>query len=501
MELRNFYLSAGLFLLLVQLSFSTIFTGLEQSRVDADLVQNLTLNITSSGTQLSDGDLLCSGLPITINTTFDANYTALANEMVPCPTFGCGPRPSVANDAQPFPIALINQTFFSSNVSYYYGTQYYASGIGSSPFSLFNWTGTYYTPPPGGIKTPDASFMHRMFCYGSILVYENSSVILSSNLNSSLLYAFTPSGIGNVFVRSSFSDCAMFVRTWETDGPAKDSVFTSSFSAIAQQANISIVDGPSFSVTSPPGSYDVTPNGTVTFTFTLNNAGDMDASITGVALTGGFSVSSYSPSTVLAGQSVSFSIVATAPDVTPGTIVSPIATVSYSSTSAVVGACGTGSAGGIAIGTVLIGEVDPIDVGIEVTPSGVFVDGNDYSSDEVSIEASIDRENPDDYGLDDIETNITISIYNSTADDWNEILEFTGITGLTGTQVVNGTTAEWSFTGGELVIEVDYSVLGLDPGVYRADIDSYDPFPQDDNYESDSAYFVIFTAQSCVERV
>ena len=502
MDLRTFCLSACLFLLLIQISFSTIFTGLEQSRIDADVVQNLTLNVTSSGIQLSDGDLLCSGLPISVNSMFDANYTALTNEMVPCPTFGCGPRPSVPNDAQPFPIALINQTFFSNNVSYYYGTQYYAAGMGSSPFALFNWTGTYYTPPPGGSKSPDASFMHRMFCYGTVSVYGDSVLLNSFNLNSSLSYAFTPSGMSSVLIGSSFSDCAMFVRTWETDGPTKDSAFTSSFPAATQQVGISIVDGPSFSVTSPPGTYAVTPGGTIAFTFTLNNTGDMDASITGVTLTGGFAVTSFSPSTILAGQSVSFSVVATAPAVAPGTIVSPTATISFSSVSPVIGSCGTGSQSGIAIGSVVVGEVDPIDVGIEVTPSGVFVDGNEYSSDEVSIEATVEREDPPGYLISEVESNITISIYNSSTDDWTTVIEFDNIGGTTGTMVNNGTTVEWSTIGGELVIELDYSVTALDPGVYRVDIDSYDPNgPASDREDSASAYFVIFTAEGCVDRV
>ncbi len=486
------FLSTLLYSSIITTNFVSNFSSEYRTIVDLNMSPNFTA--VSNGVTLADNDYLCINLPITITANNISSFSPV-NSVVEC-AFNCSTYSS-PESAFPQLIQWMDQASFSANKTFYslYASEcrLYRFVQPANPLAPYNFTSTYRTMT----KSVSGISSQGVYCYGNLTAWDGSTEIP---------FVYTPSVTGTrlLSVNLSTTECALMARSFETNGAMQDCWYhntnTNNMSVI-ESLSINYVSGPAFSA-SGSSSYNVVPGGSITFTFTLNNTGDMDASITGVTLTEGFAVTSYSPSTVLAGQSVAFSVVATAPAVAPGTVVSPTATISYSSVSPVIGSCGTGSQSGIAIGTVVVGEVDPINVGIKATPSGIFVEGNDYSSNEVSIEATVDRSDPPGYLLDEVESNLTISVYNSSIDDWSSIIEFEGIGGSTGTMINNGNTVEWEIIGEELVITLNYPVIALDPGVYRVDIDSYDPNgPASDREDSASAYFVIFTAEGCVNKV
>ncbi len=494
-----------LLLIMFSFSFSITFIGIQQSRIDSDVSVGLGLNISTLGTELSDGTAVCSGLTLDALTYFNGNYSNLQNIMVPCPTFGCGPRPSVGNDVQPFSILLVNKTDYLNNVSYYFNTQYYQYGTGPNPFAIFNSTGMYYNP---GQPKGDASFKHGMFCYGNFSIIDNGTVLNSFDLNNSIAYSLTPPLSKSLSFISTLQNCSIFVRTWETDGPMKDSTYTSTtFSPIRKEIKLAVYNGPNLTLTPVQSDYTVTPGGSVTFRFKLNNSGDMNATVSNVYISNGFIVNSFSPSTINAGQSVDFAVTVTAPNALPGTIVSPTISFDFNSTVPVVGTCGSASVSSVNVGSVLIGDINPISVRIYSSPSGFFNEGTTFIPSKMNVTARIWREDPVNYLISEVKTNISIYYFNTTLKIWRLKFNITDISGSTGSSSENGRNMVWWNNSDGVFINLNETIsssppFNYVPGVYKVEIRSYDDAAtRGSKLQTNSAYFVIFNLPGCARKV
>ncbi|MEM3369871.1 MAG: hypothetical protein QXE90_03425 [Candidatus Micrarchaeia archaeon] len=494
-----------LLLIIFSFSFSITFVGIQQSRIDSDIFVDLGLNVSTSGIELINGTAVCSGLTLDVSTYMNGNYSNLQNIMVPCPTFGCGPRPSVGNDIQPFSILIVNKTDYLNNVSYYYNTQYYQYGTGPNPFATFNSTGTYYNP---GQPKGDASFKHGMFCYGNFSIIDNGVVLNSFQLNSSITHSLIPPLSKNLSFITILQNCSIFVRTWETDGPMKDSTYTSNtFSPIKKEITFAIYNGPNLIITPIQSDYTVTPGGTVTFRFKLNNSGDMNATISNLSISNGFTVNSFSPSTINAGQIIDFIVTATAPNALPGTIVSPTISFDFNSTIPVVGTCGSSSISSFNVGSVLIGDINPIDVRVYITPSGFFNEGSTFIPSKMNVTARIWREDPLNYLISEVKTNISIYYFNTTLRSWRLKLNIADISGSSGSYSINERNVRWWNNSDGIFINLNETISSSSPfsyvpGVYKVEIRSYDDAAtRGSKIQTDSRYFVIFNLPGCARKV
>ena len=499
------------------LSFSLVFTGIEQSKLGADLFTEITLTMSNTTVIINDGDNVCLGMPIEINTSFSGNYSNLNNAYVPCPTFGCGPRPNVPSSSYPFLITLVTPTEFQNNVTYYYGTQFYSSNPPFNIFAIYNSTGTYYNPPESGdpnpYKSPPASFLHNIFCYGNFSIYQDDALFQSFSLNSSLSVSLIPTG-KKIKVNSSLISCAAFVRTWEIDGPTKDSAYTTSPSSVQihKSMSVNIVSGPNLLIT-PLSQDPAVPGQPTTFRVNITNQGDLNATITQVNVTysgGQIQVNGFSPSSVAAGETIQLSINVTIPSsITPGTVIYPNITVYYNSSTPVVGDCGgtTSATGQISTQGIIVGNIKPIRLSVRSSPSSIFKEGTYLSSNKIVTNITIRRDEPIGYGLDEIETNITLSYYNYTTQSFKVNTSYTGIIGSNGLIQSNGGSISWKIEDNHLRIQYNQSILNYQPGVYRINVTSYDPFPTDENGQPKPItrtrifYFVIFDAAGCINKV
>jgi hypothetical protein len=251
----------------------------------------------------------------------------------------------------------------------------------------------------------------------------------------------------------------------------------------------------------------VTPGGQVTFKFRMNNSGDVNATVNSIVISDGFSVVSFSPSTINAGEAVDFTVTATAPNVGPGTTVTPTINFTFSSATPIVGTCGTGSAANVNVGSVLIGNINPIDVSIYAFPSSIFNEGTTFLPGKVNITAKIWRDDPQNYLIGDVVTNISIYYYNTTTKTWRLKLNITDISGTTGTIIQNGRTVKWNNNTGLIVINMNETLSSSSPfnyvpGIYRVNITSYDgPATTGSKIHNKYAYFVIFNLQGCARKV
>ena len=502
---------------LSSISFSAVFTGISQSKLNADLFSELAINMSNSTVTINNGDNVCSGMPIEINASFSGNYSNLNNIYVPCPTFGCGPRPSVPSSSFPFLITLVNSTQFQNNVTYYYNTQFYSSSPPPNSLAIYNYTGTYYNPPESGdqnpYKSPPASFLHNVFCYGNFSIYQDDTLFQSYSLNYSLSTSFTPTG-KNIRVNSSLISCAAFVRTWETDGPTKDSVYNTSASSVqtSKSMTINIVSGPSLSFT-PLSQDPAVPGQSYTMVVNVTNNGDLNATINQVNISysgGQIPVNDFSPSSVLAGQTVQLRINVTIPSsITPGTVIYPNVSISYNSSTPVVGECGGSRSVTVSISTngIVVGNVKPITLTARSSPSSILKEGSYYSSNKIITNITIRRDEPPNFRLDYVETNITLYYYNTTTQSFKLNASYTGISGSSGSYSSGDGNIRWSTDSDGLRIQYNQTISNYLPGVYKINISSYDPSPTDDNGQPNPVtrtrqfYFVIFNASSCVKRI
>jgi len=484
------------------------FNGVSFSAMNADTAFNLTMNATAWNTALAGGELVCAG-PINITATASGYYENLSNKIVPCPTYGCGPRPVTAVNPEPFPLFILNAADYNSNISTYYNTAFYVSYQVPNPLAPYNATGQYYRITAGAydpVGIP-AAFSHGMFCYGLFQLFMNNVSQISVPLNTTMgitNYALA-SGGAQAYTNATVSGCSFFIRTNETDGPTKDSAYTTSYfpRMVGNSLNFTVTNGPNFSVTSAPGAFSAAPNGPVTISIPLQNDGEMNATITNVTMDSGFTVTGFSPSDINAGQATTLVITATAPGGL-GTY-TPTVTLAYVSNTTAIGTCGNGTQalaipGNVAGGTIIIivTPTTPISPAVFVNPSGVLSDGGQwYPSNQVLISANITR--PGSAGL-FVTTSSNITVYEidpiTKQDKAPKIASFVESQGTLSSISV--------FKSGILEsqgILLPFDVRLLRPAVYHVLLSTYDPAKAgtDQQIKQASAYFTVYTL-TCAEK-
>ncbi|VVB73348.1 Uncharacterised protein [uncultured archaeon] len=484
------------------------FNGVSFSTINADTSFNLSVNVTAWNTTLSGGELVCAG-PVNITATASGSYENLSNTIVPCPTYGCGPRPVTVVTPEPFPLSIVSSADYSSNVSTYYNTAFYGSYQAPNPLAPYNSTGQYYRITAGAydpVGAP-AAFSHGMFCRGSFDLFVNNVSQISVPLNATMgitNYALS-SGGALVYTNATVLGCSFFIRTNETDGPTKDSAYTTAYfpRMVGTSLNFTVTNGPNFSITGAPGAFLAAPGSPVSISLPIQNTGEMNATITSIAIDSGFTVTSFSPSDINAGQATTLTILATAP-AGLGTY-TPTITLTYVSNTTALGTCGNGTQalgvlGNVTNGTIIIivTPTTPISPSVFVSPSGVLSDGGQwYPSTQVVITANITR--PGSAGL-FVTTSSNITVYE--IDPVTEQDKAPAVANFIESQ---GTLSSTSvFKGGILEsqgIFLPFDVQLLRPAVYHVLLSTYDPAKAgtDQQTKTDSAYFTVYTL-TCAEK-
>jgi hypothetical protein len=245
----------------------------------------------------------------------------------------------------------------------------------------------------------------------------------------------------------------------------------------------------------------------------VTNNGDLNATINqvNVSYSGGqIPVNDFSPSSVLAGQTVQLRINVIIPfSITPGTVIHPNVSISYNSSTPVFGDCGGSRSvtGSISTNGIIVGNVKPITLTARSSPSSILKEGNYYSSNKIITNITIRRDEPPNFRLDYVETNITLYYYNTTTQSFKLNASYTGISGSSGSSSSGDGSIRWSTDSDGLKIQYNQTISNYLPGVYKINISSYDPSPTDDNGQPNPVtrtrqfYFVIFNASSCVKRI
>jgi hypothetical protein len=485
------------------------FNGVSFSAINADAAFNVTLNATAWNTNITGGELVCAG-PINITATASGYYENLSNKIVPCPTYGCGPRPVTVVNPEPFPLFIINSADYSSNVSTYYNTAFYVAYQVPNPLAPYNSTGQYYRITAGAydpVGVP-AAFSHGMFCYGLFQLFMNGASQISVPLNGTMGITnfMLSSGGAQVHTNATVSGCSFFIRTNETDGPTKDSVYTTSYfpRLVGNSLNFTVTNGPNFTVTSAPSAFLAVPGGTVSISIPMQNTGEMNATITNVTMDSGFAVTGFSPSDINAGQATTFVITATVPGAL-GTY-TPTITLTYVSNTSAIGPCGNGTQilsipGNVSTnGTIIIivTPTTPISPAVFVNPSGVLSDGGQwYPSNQVLITANITR--PGSAGL-FVTTSSNITVYEidpaTKQDKAPAVARFIESQGtLTSTSIFGGGILE------SQGIFLPFDIRLLRPAVYHVVLSTYDPAKEGTEHQTKTAgaYFTIYTL-TCAEK-
>ena len=344
------------------------FNGVDFNTINADTAFNLTSNVTAWGTDLTGGELVCAGT-INITATASGLYENLSNKIVPCPTYGCGPRPAGIATLEPFPLFIVSAANYNGNVAAYYNSPFYLTAQAPNPLAPYVGIGQYYhidSNPDTGAKVyvpvgAPAAFSHGMFCYGSFDLFVNGVAQTSVPLNATMgitNYVLS-SGGALVYANATVSNCSFFIRTSETDGPTKDSAYPTLYfpRMIGSSLNFTVTNGPNISAIMPLGSYLVAPSSPVTLIIPIQNTGEMNATFVNITMTDGFNVTGFSPSGIMAGQALNLTI----NTISPATIsaLSPNITITYTSNTTAIGTCGNGTQTNVSIGTIIIGDTIP----------------------------------------------------------------------------------------------------------------------------------------------
>lgn len=531
-------------ILLKQWIFLFILTNLIHSDTLTSLIHStyqisfntdilILLNASISGTDLPSNSIICSDT-ISFNTSVSSNFT-LVSANLPCPTSECIFYPSnqFTLSTQPFQILWFNSTNYYNTISSYcnpsYGGRplcyiYYSTSAsaGINPLAPYIFRSAYYK----SLKriTDNAAANGSLFCTADIKFYDNGNIIHSEDLTSNPTYSFAPHTGDHLFMAHLvINNCSFLSRTYEqpqsqfygTISPVLDVLYfnrnnpTLTYSYVIPSNNImlKIINGPNLTLTPIQSEYTVTPGGSVTFSFKLNNTGDMNATISNVSISNGFTVTSFSPSTINAGQAVDFTVTATAPMTQPGTTVSPTISFDFNSTVPVVGTCGSASVASVNVGNVLIGDINPISVRVYTAPSGFFNEGTTFIPSKMNVTARIWREDPYNRYLENVESNISIYYYNTTIKSWKLKFNITSISGSSYSDTVNERKfALWSNSDG-IFINLNETISSTSPfsyvpGVYRVEIRSYDDAAtKGSKLQTNSAYFVIFNLPGCARKV
>jgi len=513
-----FYLAATSYASPVTTRFLSNFTAFYPNLYGSDVTINATPSISAnaSNTSLSNGTLICSGIPIDFALANTSDFS-LANTNVECP-FSCDFRDTVSPlSLFPAPIAFMNYSDYSANITPYLAKTsmclFYDTAQPANPLGPYTSSAGFYI---GGTFYGSGRINTGLFCWWNSTITANGTVVVSG---------FIPSAVGPLLINYSIyvGNCSAFIRAYETDGATKDciykapnSLFTSPFS---DTLNLVITNGPNFTITGPIDPFIAAPGASVNISLPVKNVGEMNGTITNVTMDSGFTVTAFSPSQIDAGQSTTLLITVTVPGL--GTY-NPTVTLTYTSNTPVIGTCGNGTQNLSALGNVtgppiiiIVTPTTPISPAVFATPSGILRDsGQWYPSKEVVISANITR--PGSIGL-LMSTTSNITVFKidpvTEEDAAPAVARFCTSPGGDSSctlfsaipHYVSGTLDYQSIF---LPFDVTAAVSGgnpsyfpLAPAVYRVELSVYDPAKAgtDQAMKKASAYFVIYTL-TCAEK-
>ncbi|MEM3814590.1 MAG: hypothetical protein QW771_00615 [Candidatus Micrarchaeia archaeon] len=497
-----FYFIIFLSSLINAIDIQTIFLSHINNQSNATVRFNAVIpfNISYGSVIVTNGSYVCTGSQLGLTANNITTFSPIS-VVVECPR-ECSTYSSPSSSF-PQSILWISENAYNANKSQYNITSswcnYSKFPQPPHPLAQYNYTSIYKSV----INQSSGIASLGVFCYGNISFYENNNQISSP-------FTVSSTGLTYLSARLITGECSLLARSFETSGPTLDCWYSNQMLnnyAFENSTQINVISGPNLTLTPTKTDYSVTPGGTVTFKFKLNNSGDMNATISGVTVSDGFSVDSFSPSTINAGEVVDFTVSATAPILQAGTTVTPTISFDFNSTVPIIGTCGAASVANVNVGNVLIGDINPISVRIYATPSGFFNEGNTFLPSKLNITARIWREDPHNQYLNDIVTNISIYYYNTTLKNWRLKFNVTGISGSTDSPTVNERNIAWWSNSDGIFINLNETISSSSPfsyvpGVYKVEIRSYDDAAtRGSKIQTDSRYFVIFTLPGCARKV
>jgi hypothetical protein len=473
----------------------------------AYLQLNISLNLTatSDAQELSNGSFVCINTPITANAANLSMFNPYSL-IVELPRVGGSPF-NLPSSQFPQNILWMSQSEFYANKTPYakFGSQCIAYPT-TQPNQLapYNFTATYKTL----ISSTSGTASLGTFCYGNLSLWDGSNQVA---------FSFTPTVQGNrlLTLNLTIGECAVMTHAFDSSGASKDCWYHNTLlnnRVFLDSLNLTYVSGPSLSLTPLPQDPAV-PGQSYTMVVNVTNNGDLNATINqvNVSYSGGqIPVNDFSPSSVLVGQTVQLRINVTIPSsITPGTVIYPNVSIIYNSSTPVVGDCGGSRSvtGSISTNGIVVGNVKPITLTARSSPSSILKEGSYYSSNKIITNITIRRDEPPNFRLDYVETNITLYYYNTTTQSFKLNASYTGISGSSGSYSSGDGNIRWSTDSDGLRIQYNQTISNYLPGVYKINISSYDPSPTDDNGQPNPVtrtrqfYFVIFNASSCVKRI
>lgn len=294
------------------------------------------LSATALGNTLSNGSLVCSGIPLVLAESNASTFTP-TSASVECP-YNCQIDTSSPLSIFPQSLAWLSSTDFSSNQTFY--------------STKLSWCRSYYQVQPANPLTPyvmNAAYTTLVSSSGNgradvgVLCEGNLSFIDGSTQIGS---PYTPASIGSHLISANLTtdQCAAVARSYETNGAMLDcwysSTATNNMSAL-DSLNVTITNGPNFTIISNVSPFIVAPGGSFNISLPINNVAAMNGTITNVTIDQGFNITNFNPITIDAGQTGYLNLTITAPNGSGN--YTPNLNLTYTSDTFAVGSCGSGN--------------------------------------------------------------------------------------------------------------------------------------------------------------
>jgi len=375
-EKLQFLFSAFFLMSFIALASAETFTSRAGYQYIVDTSFTTGMTAISGGNALANGNTVCIA-PITITPTATSTYTNIQSANIECPTFPCAPLYSTAaipQTAVPLAILWRSQASFDSIINNLCTappggqggaacTIFYAGAQAANPLAPNVVHSTYWQGLTSKAVHPANN---GLFCKGSVQLSAGGSTVSTQSPDSLSAYVYTPSATGALALSTNLAstDCSIYGRSYETDGPTRDAIFFNSGGALVKSANsvmnFNIVQGVNLAG-SGGGAAMVAAGDPFTITVTITNNGDLPATITGATLTSvpaaAFVVTGVtaSPNPVAAnGGTSTLTIDATAPGAAG--VYALTAAVTYNPGGGAIGACGAAGQvqGGVTVGTAIV---------------------------------------------------------------------------------------------------------------------------------------------------
>ena len=468
---------------------------------------NFTVVLASNGTAVTNGTLVCLGVPLNLSASNYSNFTP-SNTVLECAFATCNLDSALVPSAFPQPVAWMSPPDFASNITFYSNRASWCRDYGglpqpANPLAPYAISATYRTAL--SVQGTGGAYI-GLFCHGNLSFMDGSTVI-GSTFNS------TTVGARNLTANLSTTECAVLLRSYDgVFNNVLDCIYSNAAMnnrGVTESMTIIHTNGPNFSVTSAPGSFLAAPGGSITINIPLQNTGEMNATITNITMDSGFTVTAFSPSAINAGQATTLVITATAPGGL-GTY-TPTVTLTYVSNTIAIGACGNGTQaltipGNVTGGTIIIivTPLTPISPLVHVDPSGVLSDGGQwYPSNQVLIAANITRSGS--VGL-YVSTTSNLTIYRLDSIGQNQAPVIARFCSSPQESVCSPLSVNSHYTTDTHILDYEsiflpFDIRLLSPGVYRAALSVYDSanVDADQKTKTASAYFTIYTL-TCAEK-